>query len=941
MPSLRRIFPTGLAMLLLGSVFAHGALDVKQELAFASGLVRFSPSFSDFANSVVAALVREDPSAKDLARVVEAEILIRQGKLDEANEIIKQLGNTAEGENATLSLALKYFQINEMEKSKALYEAYFKRYDSSLPKDAADKRRYQEAAYTYGQLLRGAGDFLGAADNFARVERISDNAGIKRNMQVEAAQMYVRAAEMNQGNRDDNLKKAAELSEKVQWGGLDLAFVNSIIVLANIELARNKPEEARRVLSEYMNVIKPIDDSLADLGMTAKDSPMAGARSLLGRLLREEGDRLAKQAGKEDEAIKAYSGALGEYYNVFLKYNESSWGADAGIASRDIKEILENKYGKTVKIELPKDLVRKAAGTEFQMADTLFRQKKYPEAIAEYISVLSKFPEAGDLSVGALASLAQSYANVDDKLFTQMTAAYIAERFGGKVARAADALSSLVVLYDKTKNDLDAAMTIFDSFQRFCPDDMRMGTYLLYFASKAELAGNKALADQYYAKLITDYQDDAAYPKALSKLAWKAYTDKDYEGAIKGLALYIQESEATPGPLLAQAMFALADSHRNVAENSKDDPRKRMTHLVEAAKQFQKVVTELSKNMARYAKTPEERDRLTKTLENARFLLGVSYAALPKDEMRKRAITLLDDFLTNHPNANELAPKALSIKGSLQMAVGDPGANATYSELAAKYPNTDEGKNAQYARISGALELGLTAQAKEAFNAMAANAGRYSEDEFVRVGMAMQDAGLWPETLRAFEQVLAKGSASESNQQRAYYGIGLSAYESNQDSKVTEAINTLLQNYPNTSFLYPARFLLARASLRAGDTESAKAALKEVFDYAKDSELVNEANLLLADILMREGNDLEAYGAYQRIELFNSGNMKTPREREQVATAILRGIELAKKMGRSAEVVESADTFLRLFQHHAKVPEVRRDRQAAMLQMSQEASGAE
>ena len=96
---------------------------------------------------------------------------------------------------------------------------------------------------------------------------------------------------------------------------------------------------------------------------------------------------------------------------------------DRVIGAAEIKGILEDKYGKTVKISLPETLSSQAAGTEFAMADNLFRQQKYDEAAAEYIRVLGQFPEAGDLSIGALAQLhvqhrleALLYALLDDQL---------------------------------------------------------------------------------------------------------------------------------------------------------------------------------------------------------------------------------------------------------------------------------------------------------------------------------------------------------------------------------------------------------------------------------------------------------------------------------------------------------------------------------------------
>ena len=114
-------------------------------------------------------------------------------------------------------------------------------------------------------------------------------------------------------------------------------------------------------------------------------------------------------------------------------------------------------------------------------------------------------------------------------------------------------------LYNKAEN-AEMAQYMFDRYLTYCPTDGRAGQILFYLASKAEKDGKQELADTYLAKIITEYPDDQNYPKALSKRAWKSYQDKDYAGAVKGMALYIKESQ--PSPTKAQAMFALADCLR-------------------------------------------------------------------------------------------------------------------------------------------------------------------------------------------------------------------------------------------------------------------------------------------------------------------------------------------------------------------------------------------
>jgi len=899
----------------LAGLLAAGAAQagVDEEFLFASGLVSFEPSFPDFAQKVVDAVLAKDPSQKDRSQIIQAEILIQKRQFPEAEALIAQMGiANPKSQAISLALARNYFAIGEMDKARALYEAFFKQYEGQKPTDPDVARFYRDAAYQFAQMQAMAGNFESAAASYQRVEDVATDNEMKRTMQVQRAQALVKGGEQKSGDeRNKLLDDAKKICEALQWGGLDLQFVDSIIVMANIELAKGNPDGAQKVLMDYMDIIKPIDDMLKQTGMPLRDSPMAGARSLLGRLLKEKADKLAGE-NKNDEAIKAYSGALGEYYNVFVKYGDSEWGPSAGLVSKEIKGILETKYGKTVKIDLPEELASKAAGTEFMMADTLFRQKKHADAAAEYLRVLGQFPEAGDLSIGALGNLVQCYLNLNDPLYAKLVANYLGERFAKKSDIPAKALISVAQLYDKAGN-ADMSKYMFDRYLAYCPADPRAGQILFYLAAKAEQAGRMDEANAYLATIITSYQNDQNYPKALSKRAWKAYADKDYAGAVDGMKLYIEQSQ--PSPTRAQAMFALGDCLR------------RTDRMADAVRQFNALIAAISPPGNPYGSSAADIARNEKLLEQARFYFAYSLSRLPTDATRKAAIAKIDEFLGLYPKS-ELAAKALNLKGSLQMALKDPAANETFARLAQEYPETDEGKNAQYARINGALDLGQFDQAREALASMMAAPGSYKVDEFARVGQAMLDKSLWKEAADAFGQVVGK-TEERALLERALYGLGAAKYELGDSAGAVASLNDLMTKWPNSALFYQAKFMLARANLKLNQLSAAKTALNDVFKYARDPEVVNDASLLYADVLLQEKDQKGALATYKRMEYFGSQAMKTEKERAQIAQAILAAIDLGAELDRSADVLESCDKYLQLFPTGPQVAEVRQKRTAA------------
>ncbi len=901
--------------------------DMDEDFAFASALVNFTPAFPDLAQRVVDGILMRDPGQQDRSKIIQAEIAISRRQFAEAEALINEMGmDNPKAQAISLSLGRNLFAIGEIDKARGLYEAFFKIYGDQLPTDPDVALRYRDAAYQFAQMQEMIADFAGAAESYRRVEQVVGQGDLRRAILIARVEALIKAAEKKSGDeRNKLLDEATRLCEEVQWGGLDLPFVDSIVALANIELVRGRPEEARRVLMSNMDIIRPIDDAMVEMGLPMRESPMAGTRSLLGRLLKEEADKLAAQ-NKADEAVAAYSGALLEYYNVFIKYGDSQWGPTAGLVSKEIKDILETKYGKTVKIDLPDTLAARAAGTEFMMADNLFRQRKYGESAAEYLRVLEQFPESGDLSIGALGNLIQAYLHLEDHLMAKVMAHYLGERFAGKSDIPARALAAAGKLYEDAGNP-QMGYYMYDLYLTYCPKDSRAGQVLFYLAMKAEEAGNREQADAYYARILTDYQHDQNYPRALSRRAWRAYQDRDYEGTIEGMRLYIEESKTQPSPTLAQAMFALGDSYRRTGD------------LPNAVRQFDALVRAISPEGNPYGRSAEDVKRNQVLLEQARFYLGFSLSRLPAENTRRAAIARLNEFVELYPKST-LAPKALNLVGSLQMALRDPAANETFARLARDFPETDEGKNAQYARISGALELGQLDQAREALGAMLSSPGSYSVDEFARVGQAMLEHELWTETVQAFSQLMGK-TEERALLERALYGIGAARYELGEYAAAAESLNDLMTRWPQSGLFYPAKFKIASASLKLNDLPAAKTALNDVLRFARDPELMNDASLLYAEVHKAENDLTAALAAYKRLEYFSSQNMKTETERRQIQQAILSSIQLANEMQRPAEVLESAERFLQLFPTSPRVGDIRRARDVAQLQLAAEVASTE
>jgi len=149
-----------------------------------------------------------------------------------------------------------------------------------------------------------------------------------------------------------------------------------------------------------------------------------------------------------------------------------------------------------------------------------------------------------------------------------------------------------------------------------------------------------------------------------------------------------------------------------------------------------------------------------------------------------------------------------------------------------------------------------------------------------------------------------------------------------------------MEKWPNSSLFYPAKFKLASANLKRNDIAAAKIALNDIFRYAREPEVVNDASLLYASVLLQEGDQTGALASYKRLEFFNSRAMKTEKERQQIEQAILAAIDLAAELDRQADVLESCDVYLRLYPTGAAVAAVRQKRTTASFKANAEAAGA-
>jgi TolA-binding protein len=888
--------------------------DLDREFRFASELVALG--FPDYATKVTERIIRFYPDQKERAQIIQAEILVARRRFEEAEALAASLPDDSPRTRAIrLAIANGYFAIGDNEKAKALYTQFFQQVGDRAPDDPDLKRFYMEAAYKFAQMQQYAGDLGGAARGYENVLKAEPEEVVARRVKADLAEIYVKRAAENPNEREAHLERAKALCEDVQWGGMDILSGQTVTTMAHIEMVRGRDEEALKVLNNYMDVLKRIDEILKEQDADMALSPMAPARFLLGELYRKQGESLA--GTDRDAAVTAYGNALKQFYNVFVKYSESQWGPEAGTQAQEIIARLEDDFGKTVNIKMSGEQQRQRAAAEFRQADRLFRERRYAEAAEEYLQVVNSFPESDD-APRVLSNLGVCWGNLNRTLYVKMLVDYLAERFAGNDRAALGLLAIGKIYFDRGEADL--YQPIYDAYVDQFPEHDRVPAVLYSLSIAREKSGDTRGARAYRDRIVEDYSRSQFSLRALNRMGWDLYEKRNYDKAAARFARFIELSQ--PGPDVAKAQFALADSLL------------RSERPLDALREYLKLKKWISQEDTPYAVTEEDRLAHRDLLEKTDFYIpyALSQVDEPADKVpqfRDQALAAYDRFVADYPDS-ALAPRALSAKGGILLERGrHDAATDTFEELARRYPETEDGRSARYALIKAALEVERFDIARDAFREMLGEGARYEPSQFVQVGERMMENDLLAEALEAYAYVRDSGTEERRLLERALYGEARGHFQLEQYPEAVRAAGELLERYPKSALFYDAKFILGRSHRARGNLSEAKAQLSDVFRYATDPALINTASFELGQIQKEEGDLEAALASFQRIALL--ADPDDPEIRPLIEKSLLESLDLFEEVGRYADVIDACDRYEEVFPEGDDLSEVRRRRANAVL----------
>ncbi len=903
---------------------------VDRELRFASGLV--DQGLPNYAEKILEILLSHHPEAKARAGAVRIKIFTAGGKFDKAEELIKTLPpDSLETLVMTLTLGDKYYEWGKMKEARGIYDAFFKRYPQGPSGELA--KFYMESAYKYVQMLTYMGDQKAALQAYEYVLLAKPEKDIDRRLRIEMAELALKLGQKATGaEQAAYFKRTKDLCATVQWGGHDLWFGRSVVLLCHIDLIQGNREGAQKTINEFMPMLQDVDNGLREQNEPMKFSPMAECRYMLGVSYQEEGQALL-DAGSDPEAIEKFKQALNHLYNVFVKYPTSGWAPEAGQRADQLKNML---IARGHKVRMPTVDMRPIVDAQLKEAKLLFRQQDWEGAAGTFVKVLNLFPEQ-DGSPTALGELAQCYIYLKNPAYARAVMGHLAERFSRNERLREEAGNAVIAVAEgcESINDQEMATRAYDLFFASFPGHARVPSLLFRFGETKFREENYDLALGYYQQIATNYTKSAVYVAALSRTAYSYALMKDYTNAAAAFTRYA--AEAQPGPGLIDGIYRLGDAWQQ------------MGRYVAAINEYSKVVQLLAADERKYAPMAEDVARNRAVLEKAMFWKAYCYAKLrdPPDKQqayRDKAIADYDAFLKAFPKADRAA-FALSRMGVLLQVSGrSDEATTVFDRLSREYPSSDEAKDVVFMRGMGLIELGQMDKAVGVFEQMFANKRAFTAAQFLRVGKIMAEAGQPATAIRFFQEVRGQ-SQQRDVWEPATLAIGQAYLAQTNHADGARLIEELLAKYPNTGYMVDSGFVLCQAYIALAQAErdpgrrtelldKAIRSVKKVRTYSKEADIRARSDIQVAEIEQLGGNAESAVASYTRLLLLADAN--NPKVRPYIEQAFERSIPLLLGIQRHRDVIENCGIYLDAFPRGRLVNQARGWRDSARLKVAAE-----
>ena len=907
---------------------------LKEEIAFIEALVE--ANMPDFAEPVIAAAKKKWPNAGPKLKVLELQGDLRLGKFDSVQKVVDSMkgkkGQESEYWALRLSMADAYYARGMMPECRKIYDEFFKTVTKPGP-DLLDF--YVESGFRWAQICVREKKFDEAVQMYGNL--LTKPLPEERWCMVamEDVELLLRLAEeipadpkdKKAKQRAEYLKKAEALVDKLLWKNeLILVFGKAIAMKAHIEMLRGNPEKAQNLVNEFMPQLSEIHRSLVEQDPDGKlgyvrASPMPECRYLLAKMLWGAAQAEAKKPKANEDFIKdslfgARAGnkrnGLGAYnhaINVYAKYSESSWAADAGEMTEQIAKFVQERYKKEIKTNIPAGRLVKLRKMKYQNAFDLYRGEEYEKAVAAYKEILASAPESED-SVSARGVLADCYVNLrqNAKKGSPEQADYaklaaeaedvVATQYKGKaeaLVRVAGNETLRLAAKEKDFGERGRAQQLYDAYFANYPEHYNAAQMAYVLATQASQAEDWATAIRFYELLIKQYPKSPHVVDARQSLAFcngKAGNEAEQE---KWLREFANTTPKVSARTTAQLSLALMQQKRGFAafqeaaekggEEAETMRKEAYRGVAGAIRDFRAVADGLTKALEEGGKSidPKEREDYLLRREQALYLEAASWQRLMWPEakvpvFRAQSVKAFEKYLATYPKGR-YAPQVLVKIGTIHTADKNvEKAQDAFARLQRDFPQSEEAKNSVPRLAKTLIEMGLVSEGVAEYKKMLATTdGKYTIGQFRAAGDALLEAKRWEEADLAYAKVVEMAASltnSASYLAPALLGQARAAQGAKNYVEARQKLDAFIEKFGKSSLVLDAYEMLVEVAsiegssqkddaLRKNSFNTAVGALKKLRSYrvgnkpasqltAEDRRVLDDLDLRGGEVLMRK-----------------------------------------------------------------------------------------
>lgn len=851
-----------------------------------------------YANLALEELRAAFPDDQDRLPVAEASILLRQGRTEPVEQMLRgrNLATDTKAQAILLQLAMTYDAQGNADAARERYMQFIQVNEGKEIEDPDVLRFFAGAGMRLAALLQAEGRYEDAGGVLRRVMSGEDGV-LQRKFRIMVIQNSIDHALSVQGSaRNQRIAEAEKEVNEILWGANDNYWFMAMAQRAWIQHLRGDSNEALQTLNTIVPNARTMEEELEKAGVPRSEFPRGIIRYVQGTILFDAA-KTAKDAGQDDAAQQRAAQAANQFYNAFLQYEGNEYARRAGLRFEEIRTWLRENYEREINIgEQSAEATERIFRRELDRAEELLRAGNAGEAERIILRALTQYPVTR-YTQGALNTLGRIWIDQKNLWQLMMLAEHLADEYPDD-----NTVANMLLRFGRLMLDEEHEFGIeivLGAFGRNFPGHPNAPVMLFSLGTRARDRGDSSAANRFFNEVVEYHPGSQMATRVLTQRGAEALREQNFDQAVE---IFTQVRDlAVPGFQRAQAVRGLAD-----AKLRSDDRERQREGLAELKALKQRL--QPSDDSIYYRGADAERS--ANLLESVRFNIALALIRMAREEgneeYRNEAAQVLARFREDYPESENM-PGVMSSLGRIYLQQGRfTAATEMFNELSRRFPESDEGRDALFALVQASIEEDQLEVARDAVSRMVQQPDSYTDEQIFQVSQLMFRNELNEEAMRGFELALSRPRATENVtfRQRAMLGLGQAALASGNTERGLEVLGGFIEEFPTNAMVVDAGIILANEYLDRDppDTREARSALQHVGRILRSRRNpADQARLdiALGRIALAEGNVGAALADFYRVGV---SRPESPEHGEQVKRAIELGLAQAEPMARGGDV---------------------------------------